>query len=173
MLFRRNVTLPLLLTITVLATHPTVKIHLFYREFENKILIMQYCKHRTSPHIFWMFSSLRCPVNCSLPKQRHWNDPLKFMISTDFRGSEELLYSVSESLLLVQLAMIWGSTKRTGTAMSATDRAGKNQRPPRFEFRITVTYRNFSIVSRHVNLLPVFFVCRSSCIISFFWLLTF
>jgi len=67
MLFRRNVTLPLLLTITVLPTHPTVKIHLFYREFEIKTLKIQHCKHRTAPNTFWMFS-LCWPVN-ALPKQ--------------------------------------------------------------------------------------------------------
>lgn len=52
MLFRRNVTLPLLLTITVLPTHPTMKIHLFHKEFENKTLRIQCCKHRTSPNTF-------------------------------------------------------------------------------------------------------------------------
>lgn len=52
MLFRRNVTLPLFLTITVLPTHPTVEIHLFNSVFENKALRIQFYKHRHVPNAF-------------------------------------------------------------------------------------------------------------------------
>lgn len=52
MLFRRNVTLPLFLTITVLPTHPAVEIHLFNSEFENKTLRIQFYQHRTVPNTF-------------------------------------------------------------------------------------------------------------------------
>lgn len=52
MLLRRNVTLPLFLTITVLPTHPTVKIHLFYKKFIRKTKHWEYNKHRTVPNTF-------------------------------------------------------------------------------------------------------------------------